>query len=56
MIVSIIVKFVLKVKLNEKIKNTFLAWQYSFSMTFPKTHGRRVAPVAGQLELLRKMF
>lgn len=25
--------------------NTFFAWQYSFSRTFPKTHGRRVVPV-----------
>lgn len=25
---------------------TFLAWQYSFSMTFPRTHGRLEVPDA----------
>ena len=25
---------------------TFFAWQYSFSITFPRTHGRLAAPDA----------
>lgn len=28
--------------------NTFFAWQYSFSITFPRTHGRLEVPDAAQ--------
>lgn len=29
---------------------TFFAWQYSFSITFPRTHGRLEVPVAAKMQ------
>lgn len=34
---------------------TFLAWQYSFSITFPRTHGRLEVPVAAKAQQRRAL-
>lgn len=39
---------VLLIYTHLKLLGTFLAWQYSFSITFPRTHGRLDVPDAEQ--------